>query len=685
MNKEDLVQFQEEILKTTRDIKTSLMKNLDEKLNEIKSKYDYFEEYLKHITESNKSLANTVTSFRLDFDRLKEIENFKNKVDSMLITHEIRINNNNEEVSSMRIRLERAMMDNLLVPGYVGPSSAYKNIGDYILHNISDISKIKNENDVMKNMLKDIKTKSDSSLKNMLNLTEALVKRCNDYTNAQIKEVKNLIYDKYKMIEEKEEEMKEIINKYEEEEKNNLSTLDSFKLDIMTLLDVKNSELKRNQDDFLYSEINKNNAFIENLTKNILEDKLKIIETNIKNLENEISKLKLFNKNNNTPSSINKNINEEKLNKNNSNQSLRKGKVDNDILNKSLKNVKSMSAINKKMPKKTLEIQKNILDKSLENILIEEIEKDNKRKKEEKEIPDIVLKYKEAKFLSLKNNRSQKLIKNNIQEIKAEKIKNSILNIKTLKKIENQEKCSESFSLIQKNENIDEENTKKNNNDINNKSENFISNINSKNKEELEQNNKNKLNKKMYHIITDENENVENINLNNKNTTNDYNNNNINTKKSYEEKEIRNAIDELKIPKILEKRILSKDELEEIKFNKTNFKVSNHKNGPFSYNIIQKNNKIYLSPKINPGKNENNNTLKKWKKNMLNKKVDMKNERYYMVNLDLGQNNYTTNGATILANKKLLSNHITKIENSNSFSKLFNAKLAKNIFHVNGN
>ena len=647
MNKEDLVQFQEEILKSTRDIKASLMKNLDEKLNEIKSKYDYFEEYLKHITESNKSLANTVTSFQFNFDRLKEIENFKNKVDSMLITHEIRINNNNDEVSSMRIRFERALMDNLLVPGYIGPSSTYKNIGDYILHNISDISKIKNENDVMKNMLKDIKTKSDSSLKNMLNLTEALVKRCNDYTNAQIKEMKNLIYDKYKIIEEKAGEMKEIIDKYEEEEKNNLSTLDSFKLDIMTLLDVKNSDLKRSQEELLYSEINKNNTFIENLTKTILEDKLKLVENNIKNLENEISKLKLFNRNNNTSTSINKNNNEEKLNKNNSNQNLRKGKND-DILNKSLKNVKSMSAINKKMPKKTLEIQKNNMEKSLENILIEEIEKDNKRKKEEKEIPDIVLKYKEAKLLLLKNNQSQKIIK----EIKTEKIKNNILNIKTLKKIENQEKCSESFNLLQKNENINEESTKKNINDINNKSENFISNINNKIKDDL----------------TDENEEI--INLNNKNTTNDNNNNN---------KEIRNVMDELKIPKILEKRILSKDELEEIKLNKTNYKVSNHKSSS-----IQKNNKIFLSPKLNQGKNENN-TLKKWKKNILNKKADMKNDKYFMVNLDLGQNNYTTNGATILANKKLLSNHITKVENSNSFSKLFNAKLAKNIFHVNGN
>ena len=701
MNKEDFLQFQEEILKTTRDIKTSLMKKLDEKLNDLRQKYDYFEGYLKHITESNSKLMGTVTTFQMNFDKFKELEFFKNKVDSMLITHEIRINNNNEEISSMRARYDRALMDNLLVPGYIGPSSTYKNIGDYIMHNIADIAKLKNDYDAMKNIFKDVKTKSDSSLKNMLNLTEALVKRCNDYTNAQIRDVKDLIYDKYQTLEEKEGEMKDIVKKYQEEQKNGLNTLDAFKLDIMTILDNKTSESKKSQDEFLFNEINKNNTFLENYAKNIVEDKLKNVENNIKNIEKEISKLKLFNRKNNTSPSINKNATEEKLHKNKSNQNLLKGKMNyfNDIPNKTLKNVKAMSAINKKMIKK---ISDNC-DKSLENILFEEIEKDNKRKKEEKEIPDIVLKYKEAKFLLLKNNQSQsqsqKFGKNNINEIKTERDKN-IMGLKILnKKRENSQRNSESFSLIQKNDNLDEENTKKNIYDINNKSENYNSNRkikmneNNKDNDTIEPNGKNKQNKKIYHLITDENEeNIQNNFQNNtKNTVND--NNNTNIKKNYEEKEVRNIIDELKIPRILEKRILSKDELEEIKLNtekirnsnnKANFKVTQHKSSSASYKTIQKNNKIYLSPKINPAKNENN-TIKKWKKNMLNKKTNIKNERYYMVNLDLKQNNYTTNGATILANKKLLNNHITKVENSNSFSMLFNVNLAKKIFQNNGN
>ena len=42
------------------------------------------------------------------------------------------------------------------------------------------------------------------------------------------------------------------------------------------------------------------------------------------------------------------------------------------------------------LEKRNNEIQKNNNERSLEDILIEEIEKDKKKKKEEKEIPDIV-------------------------------------------------------------------------------------------------------------------------------------------------------------------------------------------------------------------------------------------------------------------------------------------------------
>ena len=162
-----------------------------------------------------------ITSRQINFEKLKDFDNFKNKVDSMLITHEIRINNNIEELSSIRSKYDRAIIDNMYVPGYVGPSCQYKNIGDFIINNITELSKIKTEREAMKSNFREMKTKNDSVMRTLLNLTESLVKRCNDYTNAQISEIKSLLYDKVDKINEKEREMQETLKKFEEEQKNN--------------------------------------------------------------------------------------------------------------------------------------------------------------------------------------------------------------------------------------------------------------------------------------------------------------------------------------------------------------------------------------------------------------------------------------------------------------------------------
>ena len=107
-----------------------------------------------------------------------------------------------------------------------------------------------------------------------------------------------------------------------------------------------------------------------------------------------------------------------------------------------------------------------------------------------------------------------------------------------------------------------------------------------------------------------------------------------------------------------------------------------------------KKNGVYLSPNHNHVINEIRN-LKSRQKNLLSTKSDRnikfkkernnKNDYYNLVNLELGNKNYTVNGATVLAQKKLVNNHITKIEGQNSFSKLFNVQLSKNNFQNNEN
>ena len=744
MSQENLL-FKEEILKTVREFKETLTKNFETKISELNIKNTKLEKILEHLTEDNKKLIDNITSKQFSMEKVTQLESFKNKTDSMLITHEIRINNNMEEISSLRTKYDRALIDNLLVPGYIGPSCQYKNIGDFIIRNISEISKIKSEREVMKNNFREMRTKTDSVMRTILNLTESLVKRCNDYTNAQISDIKSLIYDKVNAINDKEKEIQESISNFNKEQKSMGSNdkMEELKEDILSTIDLRFIENKKNIEEYFYGELNKNNSFLENYTKNIIEDKIKEINNNINELQNKVKNIRF---NNNLPlvSPIPKNsIKDENVIINNSIQNLRKGKTNefvevnnntnNYIPNKTFTNINNMKAMNfkniikKNLENKNLEIQKNNNDKSLESILIEEIEKDNKKKKQQKEIPEIVLKHKESKILLLNYNKTQKLkrFSNNLHEIKSGKNlqkKFSIFNNNSPNKKDSQTgNDSANATFNQKNENIENnDNNKINNNDNNkivNKEDNeinetdnnihnieiinnFENNINIDNNNKIDNNDINNMNIdqnyktppiiKKKHLITEENiKNIHKIlqegknNLNNKTIK-------INIKdKIIQEKPAQNIIDELKIPKILDQRILSNDELEEIKLNsektrslnkKMNFKIDLNKSVSASYKSIKRN-KAYLSP------NNKNKALKNWKKNVIKERnINFNNNGVYnMINLELKHENFTMNGATVLANKKLENNHVTKMEGQNSFNRLFNAQVSKNFFQNNEN
>ena len=740
MQKQETLIFKEEILKIIRDFKETLMKNIDSKITELNDKNIDIEEKMNYISKENQKLIEKITNNNLSIEKVKVLETFKNKVDSMLITHEIRINNNMEEISSVRTRYDRALIENLLVPGYIGPSCQYKNIGEFIVYNIGELSKIKSERETFKSNIKEIKTKTDSVMKTILNLTESLVKRCNDYTNAQISEIKKMIYEKMMNIDSKEREMKEIIKNYQDEKKNiNINDkFEQFKEEFSTSINTKIDDIKKTQEESLFKEINKNNSFLENYTKNIIQTQIKDIKKEIKELQNKIVKnnISLYKKNDipMVSSYIQKSV-EEPIN-NNSILNIRRNtneSIENYIPNKTFTNMKGMNLnrniVRKILEKRNNEIQKNNNERSLEDILIEEIEKDKKKKKEEKEIPDIVLKHKESKLL-LNYNQNQKLKKfnNNLHEIKSGKNfgkKYNILNINTPVKKGNTSRDSSKINLNNKKElnEIDDENKNINNNnngDINQNEKldnnNIVyNNTNNKNLESQENiiidnnisevnlvnNSKNHISLKK-HLITDDNiQNFSNIKCNkNIDKTNKEN------KVKYVDKNnnvpIRNIIEELKIPRILDKRILSNDELEEMKINsekmrnlnnKVNFKIDLNKSGTISFKLMKKNG-VYFSPNHNHVINDIRN-LKSRQKNLMSTKSDRnikfkkernnKNDYYNLVNLELGNKNYTVNGATVLAQKKLVNNHITKIEGQNSLSKLFNVQLSKNNFQNNEN
>ena len=288
--------FKEEILKNIHDFEEDLIKKVNTKMKELNSDYKKFHQNINDLSENNKKLINSLINENFNLEKITSLEQFRNKADSILITHEIRINNNIEEISSIKTKYDKALIENLLVPGFVGPSCQFKNIGEFIIYYISEVSKIKSEKDMMRNSFKELRIKTDSSMRTVLNMNESLVRRCNDYTDSRFSDFKKLVNEKIDYVNTKEKEIKEIINIFKEEQKifeNNKNNFgNELKEEILSSLDVKMNEIKKNQEETIYKAINQNNNFIENYVNQILENKFKIVENNILDIQNKLKELK---------------------------------------------------------------------------------------------------------------------------------------------------------------------------------------------------------------------------------------------------------------------------------------------------------------------------------------------------------------------------------------------------------
>ena len=155
-----------------------------QEINEINSQ-------LKNLNEINERFTNSFAEISVKLDKLKELETFKNKTESQMITHEIRINNTMKDLSDSKIKYDKIFVDNLLVPGFIGQKSQYKTMGDYIYSNIINVSGLNTSKDQMKRELTEIRTRYDNFSKEVVTVVNAAAQRCNDYSD-----FKNSVLDK---------------------------------------------------------------------------------------------------------------------------------------------------------------------------------------------------------------------------------------------------------------------------------------------------------------------------------------------------------------------------------------------------------------------------------------------------------------------------------------------------------
>ena len=248
------------------------------------------------IIEENRRIIECFLEQKYQIDKIEYIEKLTNKCNDNLVSHEIRISNNKTEISKMKTKYDTIFIDNLLVSGFIGPSCQFKNLSSYIKNNITELNKLKLENENIKKETKEFKIRFEGTSKNITSLIDGGVLRCNQYADSRINDFYITLENKLKDMNDKfmeirmkniqfhgklEEQIKNLKNEFDEK-------MEKQKEDIIQIINNKMEYININ-----YLSLEKNPKFAEITEINNkcikLQKDLKEIKENIQNLKIDYS------------------------------------------------------------------------------------------------------------------------------------------------------------------------------------------------------------------------------------------------------------------------------------------------------------------------------------------------------------------------------------------------------------
>ena len=225
----DLITFKDEIFKKVRLLENKLVTEVNTKYSEMFTNYEKLDNKLSFLSENNDSLLELVTSQKVDLDKVKDLETFKNKAEHNIMMHDIKIKSVSSELDKIKSKYDRTLSENLQVPGYVGPGCQFKTISEYITNNIFEFSKLKNDRDQMKIENVEIRNRLDNILKSTINLVDSSILRCQKYSDTKHQDMQNILNNKLIEISEKNMDIRTYISKTE---LNNEKQIESLKADV---------------------------------------------------------------------------------------------------------------------------------------------------------------------------------------------------------------------------------------------------------------------------------------------------------------------------------------------------------------------------------------------------------------------------------------------------------------------
>ena len=232
--KNELLEFKNEILGEIRLIEKKFVSEFNTKFTEINSTFKEMDLRLDTISQNNNSLLDLISKKNMNFDKLEELDIFKNKTEETLITQKIEFENIFQEIQQLNKKYEKIVKENLIVTGYIGLGYKYKNLGEYLIYNMNEIDKLRY--DTQQNKIKVVNWEKTAK-----EIVSSSLLRFETYTDNKYKRINTIFEQKLNKLNKKMIDLETEINKYQYEIN---ILMNSMKNDKQKILKDKNNNIE---------------------------------------------------------------------------------------------------------------------------------------------------------------------------------------------------------------------------------------------------------------------------------------------------------------------------------------------------------------------------------------------------------------------------------------------------------
>ena len=283
----NIIEFKNELLKRINSLESRLSDRIKLHDKDFTMKLDTISEKIKPMQTDIYTLMHISSEKEKNIEKIENLEKFKNKTESTILAQNIRINKSLDEISDIKAKYDKIIIENLTIPGFVGHSCKYKNLSEFIISNLKENDKNENQYNNLNNEIVSLKQKTDNLLKMYFGIFDKIFDRANKLIENKNEDLKIALGKKLEEIMDKisEIKLKDIENKMNLE--NHLKQFKLFTEDVYGFkehLDKLDAKIEQ--------ELNKNNNEREEENNNVKNNVINASKEKIVDIKKSIIKYK---------------------------------------------------------------------------------------------------------------------------------------------------------------------------------------------------------------------------------------------------------------------------------------------------------------------------------------------------------------------------------------------------------